>query len=152
VDDYIRATGNAPNKLIDVPEIQKRAIEDPRFLTDPWSTPYVLKSINGKPTVMSYGRDKLPGGRGLDADVTANNRYGRDLVTMDQFIHHTNLTPVIFICLGNALLVTILAFAGTTDTREPKGLMAVLLRLGVTATIALFVASLIATVHAPSGH
>jgi hypothetical protein len=152
VDDYTRATGNAPNKLTDVPEIQNRAATDPRFLTDPWGTPYLLKSINGKPIVMSYGRDKLPGGKGLDADVTANSLYGRDLVTTDQFIHHTNLTPVIFICVGNALLVTILAFAGTTDTRDPRGLRAVLLRLGITAIIALVVATLIAAVHAPSGH
>jgi hypothetical protein len=148
----VQSTGSAPDSLTNVPEIQTRAAQDPSFLVDPWGAPYLLQSINGKPTVLSYGRDGLPGGNGLDADITVSTPYGSDRVTMPQFLRNTNLLPVTLICVGNAMLVALLAFVGNTDTRESRGLRAYLLQLSVKTAMALVVASFIASVHAPSGH
>jgi hypothetical protein len=152
IDDYTRTTGHAPSTLSEVPEIQKRAAQEPGFLTDRWNTPYLLQTINGKPVVLSYGPDRCPGGEGLNADILGTNP-ARPPPTMLQFVHATNLAPVLIICLGNALLTFAIAFAGNDDTRlHPYGLFALVLRLAITATLAILVGGIIAIVHAPSGH
>jgi Type II secretion system (T2SS), protein G len=153
IDEYTRTTGIIPTKFTDVPEINQRASWDPKYLVDQWGTPYLLTTVNGKLTVMSYGADKAPGGTGLNADITDKTLYqSPDLISMSQFIQYTRLTPVILICVGNALLIFSLAFVGMTDTREPRNLAMLLVQLTIKAIIALFVASIIAAVHAPSGH
>jgi general secretion pathway protein G len=36
---------------------------------DPWGRPYIYRLVDGKPRVACLGRDGVPGGTGLDADV-----------------------------------------------------------------------------------
>ena len=52
-----------------------RSMEDlvPTYLTstpkDPWGAPYVHIRENRKHFIVSYGRDGMPGGRGVDRDI-----------------------------------------------------------------------------------
>src|SRR5205823_2770724 len=63
VDYYTVDNGHPPASLTDVPEIAQRVATDRFYLTDPWQHPFLLKTINGKPTVISYGADGAPGGK-----------------------------------------------------------------------------------------
>ena len=76
-----------------------------------------------------------------------------DPPTMSQFLRNTHLVPVLIICGGNALLMLVVPFVGDSRQRsEPRSALALLLQIAITATIAIFVAGMIAAVHAPSGH
>lgn len=152
LDQYVHDHGSVPTTLTAVPEIQQRLADDPTYLTDPWNSPYLLTTVNGKPTVMSYGRDKAPGGQGLDADATTSHPYGSELITMSQFLSVADLALILLICFGNTLLVGCLAFTGKSDTRERRGLNVLLIQFVLKAAVATVVAFLIAAVHAPSGH
>jgi hypothetical protein len=155
VDQYWRTTGHLPVNLTDVPAIAQRSAKDPAYLTDPWQRPYMLQTINGKPTIISYARDKRPAGRGLDADITIHSLYGSDPPTFMQFIQVTHLTPVIIICLASALATAAVCFVGSTDTRVRRGGMFLLLiPLIITALITIFIGGVMAVLHSPrvSGH
>lgn len=41
--------------------------------TDPWDTDYVYLNEGGKPVVVSYGKDKSPGGQENDADISSKD-------------------------------------------------------------------------------
>lgn len=40
---------------------------------DPWGNPYVYKVEGGKPVIISYGKDGVPGGEGTDADISSKD-------------------------------------------------------------------------------
>ena len=40
---------------------------------DPWNREYLYTLEAGKPVVVSYGEDGLPGGEGVDADLSSKN-------------------------------------------------------------------------------
>ena len=153
VDAYTRQTGRPPATFLEVPAIAEAAAKNPSLLVDPWHNSYMLKTINGKPTVISYGPDAAPGGKGLDADITTATPFGHQLPTYPQFFRHTRLAPLLFICATNAFLVAFLTFAGETDTREkPHGLLKLILSITFISAMSLVVAGFIAALHAPSGH
>jgi len=151
LDDYVRATGQTPAKLTDVPEIADQAKYSPAVL-DSWGRPYAIMVVKGRAMVVSYGRDGRPGGVGLDADITVKSRYVKSTVTLPQFVQVAELRPVLLICAAAALATALITFlAGTSRPGRRTGLLAILLSAAVTGAAAVFVGSIIAAVHAPSG-
>lgn len=153
VDAYVRSTRQTPTNLWDIPAIRDAAAKNPSLLIDPWRNAYQLQLINGKPTVLSYGEDAAPGGKGLDADITTATPHGSQLPTYPQFIRHTRLIPLLFICFANAVMITFLTFSGETDTRQkPHGLLKLILSMTLISLMSIVIAGIIAALHAPSGH
>jgi len=146
IDRYTTTTGAPPTKLSDVPALQSMR------LADPWRRPYLLKTVNGKAVIFSYGRDGVPGGDGIDADVASAPQTVHYL-THRQFIELMPMKPLLLICLIAAGATAMVAFAGKADTRErPRNLIAVLITLAVTGAVAATVGGMIAMLHIPSGH
>jgi hypothetical protein len=153
VDEFIRSAGKTPATLSDVPEIASGLNSSSRMGSDQWGHPYVLVNINGSPTVVSYGRDGVPGGAGLDADITAKSSYGGSPVTLGQFLEVAKLGQILLICLGAAAATGLITFFLHTDRPPARlGLIGLLARAAVTGAAAVLVGSFIAAVHAPSGH
>lgn len=69
---YYAKKGNYPDTglglkaLVDTQNLEKMPV-------DPWGAEYVYLNEAGKPVVMSYGRDKSPGGDGPDADISSKD-------------------------------------------------------------------------------
>ncbi len=57
-------TGTGLKALVDTQNLEK-------VPTDPWGTEYVYMNEAGKPVILSYGKDKTPGGEGLDGDISS---------------------------------------------------------------------------------
>ena len=52
----------------------RKFLERNEVPTDPWNNPYVYKIEGSRNyTVVSYGADGVPGGEGLDADISSAN-------------------------------------------------------------------------------
>ena len=59
-------TGAGLKALVDTQNLDKIPV-------DPWGTEYVYLNEGGKPVVMSYGKDKTPGGTGPDQDLSSKD-------------------------------------------------------------------------------
>jgi general secretion pathway protein G len=59
-------TGTGLKALVDTQNLEK-------VPQDPWGSDYVYLNEAGKPVIMSYGKDKAPGGEGLDGDISSKN-------------------------------------------------------------------------------
>jgi hypothetical protein len=150
VDEHIAATGKAPVALDDVPEVQKEFAADPSGRADYWDSPYQLVTRDGKPTVLSLGRDRAPGGEGIDGDITAT---ARPRLTLRQFIELAPMHIVLVICAGAAAATAYITF--NAPAKPPPAhakLYALLLTAVITGAFAVVVGFFIAAVHAPSGH
>ncbi|MCB1194152.1 MAG: type II secretion system protein GspG [Leptospiraceae bacterium] len=57
------------------PENWEPVIEDKSALSDPWGNSYKLKLVKKKkPMILTYGRDKKKGGKGMDSDFNILNK------------------------------------------------------------------------------
>lgn len=64
------------NALVENPK-QKNFLDASQVPNDPWGNPYVYSSESGKSfTIVSYGADGVPGGSGVDADISSDNLQG----------------------------------------------------------------------------
>jgi hypothetical protein len=152
VDEHVAATGQAPVALSDVPEIAKEWAADPSGGRDTWGSPYQLVSRDGKATVVSLGRDRAPGGEGIDADIGAG-MTGRSRLTVRQFMQLAPLRVVLMICAAAAGATALITFQAPAKSRNgPANLYALLLTAAITGGLAVVVSFFIAAVHAPSGH
>lgn len=59
-------TGSGIKALVDTQNLDKIPF-------DPWGTEYTYLLESGKPVIISYGRDKAPGGEGPDADISSKD-------------------------------------------------------------------------------
>lgn len=76
VDRFTLDNGGKPPESLDVlvlPDAEGRRFTDRPWAPhlDPWGRPYVyLLPAPGRPRrIVSYGRDGVPGGKGIDADI-----------------------------------------------------------------------------------
>jgi hypothetical protein len=152
VDSHVKSARRIPARLTDVPEINDDLARRPGYLIDSWNHPYQLVKRNRAPTVISYGRDGLPGGEGLDADITANASPDLNGVTIRQFIQLAPMTPVLVKCLVAAMFTAACAFFAfdiNTEVRPRRVLPSLLAALFITAMTVL-VLTMIAMVIARS--
>jgi len=67
---YYAKKGNYPDTATGLQAVvSARALE--KIPLDPWNNPYAYINEGGKPVVISYGKDGLPGGEGDDADISS---------------------------------------------------------------------------------
>jgi hypothetical protein len=143
--EQIQAMTNA------VPEMERWSFVG---FTDSWQHPFILTNEGTNCLVISYGRDGKPGGKGIDYDLTSENRNPKESVpTFDQFFYNKEMQGMVnssYICGGLAALLSLL----TVRVPNLTGRGLIILALSLCATLAgtLFVATMITALHIPSGH
>jgi hypothetical protein len=86
VDRYTRDNGHPPVQLSDLPEWSNY-----QGITDHWGRPFLLEHDNGRATVVSLGRDGVPGGTRWDMDIRRRGPWPPRLVSIPEFLR---LAPV----------------------------------------------------------
>ena len=66
---YYAKKGNYPDTATGLRAVVEAQALD-KIPVDPWGSEYVYMNEAGKAVITSYGRDKAPGGEGLDADIS----------------------------------------------------------------------------------
>jgi len=121
---------------------------------DGWQNPLALTNEGTNCVIISYGRDGKSGGKGIDYDLTSENRNPKESVpTFDQFFYNKEMQGMIissYICGGLAALLSLLTVRVPNLTK--RGLMILALSLCATLIGTLFVATMITALHVPSGH
>lgn len=57
----------------------KKFLEASEIPRDPWGNEYIYKSdASNEFTIISYGADGVPGGSGIDADISSDDLQGKD--------------------------------------------------------------------------
>jgi general secretion pathway protein G len=73
LDDYaVENLGHYPESLevlVTPDELGRRYLNRETVPLDPWGNPYLYALVDGRPRIVSYGADGVPGGEGDDADV-----------------------------------------------------------------------------------
>jgi general secretion pathway protein G len=66
---YVETRGPLPPSMPFEVLVEARLLE--RFPVDPWGRDYVYREEDGAPVILSFGRDGVPGGDGVDADLSS---------------------------------------------------------------------------------
>ena len=69
---YYAKKGSYPDTGLGLKALVDAQILD-KMPTDPWDGDYVYMNEGGKPVVISYGKDKAPGGAEYDADLSSKD-------------------------------------------------------------------------------
>ena len=69
---YYAKKGNYPDTGVGLKALVDTQILD-RIPTDPWQTEYVYMKEGSTPVIISYGKDKAPGGAEGDADISSKD-------------------------------------------------------------------------------
>lgn len=121
-------------------------------LVDGWGRSFVYQLAENNFTVISYGRDGIPGGQGLNCDLTSRDlRPKASSPTFSQFYRDLATGGIMASCLGCGAL----AFLTSLITLKPGPLtrrQVVRLTLNIGATIigTVLIAAFISGLHIPS--
>jgi len=64
-------TGRLPTSKEGLAPLVATNLLERLLLKDPWGYPYEYNNDTGVPEILSLGRDGMPGGEGLDADISS---------------------------------------------------------------------------------
>lgn len=161
IEEYRKTHRVLPNSLSDIPEVYQswRYPEGPP--ADEWGTPLIYTPAESEFTLRSLGRDRSPGGIGLDADLDARELHPDvALATFNQFFTESDPAEVDrrgFTMTGflAAIIVffTALQVLGDADKEDSKlRPMALIGYSLVIIVIATCLGALLMPLHIPNGH
>jgi hypothetical protein len=119
LEEYKSTFGNYPESLekLEVEFTQQRAA------IDGWGELLEYEQVGDQFTLISRGRDRRPGGLGLDADVTLHSREAPKIVfaplTLRQFLHEADGSRGIYTAALIASILSALAWYGANWREEP---------------------------------
>jgi hypothetical protein len=145
VREYEKAHGKLPAAL-------SSARDQPGRLPDPWGHDYHYELSNDSYILLSYGRDGMPGGVGLDEDIRRlPGQPPQFSATLRQFAQETpsgGITLASVVAgIGTAIACGVLS--GRTASHPPE---AKLVTWGLTLGTAIVAAQFMAYLHIPTGH
>lgn len=73
---YYAKKGNYPDTGLGLKALVDAQILE-RVPVDPWETEYVYMKEGSTPVIISYGKDKAPGGAETDADISSKDLGGK---------------------------------------------------------------------------
>jgi general secretion pathway protein G len=158
--EYQRRNGTSPQSPGDFSSFIKERY-GANMPLDGWGRPFVYSIKEGKPFLLSYGRDGAPGGVGLDNDLSnedlppVNDGSLPEKVrpTFSQFFADSSARGVELNCLCCGLLAFGLSMALIkTITLRGKDVVFLLLKLAFTLGAALATASFLAALDVPNQH
>lgn len=161
VDAYREEFDRFPKSLSDIPDVHHSWRYPDGPPTDEWGTPIIYKPSESEVTLRSLGRDRSPGGVGLDADIDVRDLYpDAALATFRQFFTERDSSEVDrsgFTTAGiiAAIIVFFTAFNALGDANNKDGELRPIRFIGyalVIVVIASIVGALLMPLHIPSGH
>jgi general secretion pathway protein G len=72
LDTYYAKKGKYPDTGVGLKALVDAQVMD-KVPTDPWDEPYVYLLESGKPVIITYAKDKAPGGTDNDADISSKD-------------------------------------------------------------------------------
>ncbi|HBE71277.1 MAG TPA: hypothetical protein DDW52_24280 [Planctomycetaceae bacterium] len=161
IEAYREEHSTFPESLVVIPKVHQswRLPDGPP--TDDWGTPFVYNTSNTEFTLRSLGRDRKPGGVGLDADIDAREpKTGITLATFSQFFTETDSSEVDrggFTTAGliAAIVVFLTAFNALGDADVDKQALRPMSFIGyslLVVVLASIVGAVLMPLHIPSGH
>ena len=175
VDTFRREKHSLPRELTDLPQETFRYSDETGAPADWWRRPLDYWTDGTHYRITSYGYDGEPGGVGLHYDLSSddvekdNEEWGRlppeARVTFEQFatdwglIHstgryvHGSGGAMFLTSVFAGIVAFVLGFVSLGSAmRTRRGVWAILRRLAITIIGTVFLATIIATIHVPSGH
>jgi general secretion pathway protein G len=153
---YREKTGGLPARLSDV-----TVMGDPMYPVDEegrpldgWGRPFRYQIAGNTYDLYSFGRDGLPGGSGLDADLHAGRTDPwAEHITLWQFTTAWGMRGIQLVCLAAGVLAFPLCLSRTKPGAPDRPtLRDVLIKNAVTAVFAVLAAVVISILHLPTGH
>jgi hypothetical protein len=153
VEKYRQTTGRLPAGLADLGDVKSESpfrLDDTGRIVDRWKNPYQSRVEGEMFTLYSFGRDGLPGGAGLDADIYPTSA-GRRLEppTIGQFTFDMGTKQVQYTCLLAGIFAGLVCLFPTWRHRS-RG--AFWVRMVATAVGAFLTAVVICFLFIGSGH
>lgn len=159
VEHHRAVTGRLPESLmqLELVKVRDTRIDDAGQPLDAWRNPYHYRVEGDGYSLCSYGRDGLPGGAGLDADIYP--RAGSQPIqppTLWQFAFEMPTEGIMASCLLAGILAGLVWFLTLQKPAEvgktwPRFLAAVG-AMTITFLVCSFIALCIGALHLPSGH
>jgi general secretion pathway protein G len=150
INDYQRTFHHLPPSLVDLTNIN----QGHTILEDSWGRALIYNTNEHGYSLLSYGRDGLPGGVGLDADLSNTNLFSpSSRLTFNQFLFDVPSKPILWTCVAAGIMAAITTFflvrKPATTSSEVTG---VVLRVVCTVLGATIIAAVLAVLHIPTGH
>ncbi len=152
IEHHRQATGKLPASLAELEPVKNQEvfIDDAGRPYDYWGTPFHYQVDGDRFTLLSYGRDRQPGGDGYDADISADLKDRPPKMSIWEFTDSSFTNGMKLCCLLAGLFaLPICLFQAAPRSRA--GLIKVLAVHMVTAVFAVATAAIICTFHL-SGH
>ena len=162
IDAYRTKTGHLPSSLEQLRENPESdfgvGFAPDGTLRDHWGRPF-LYAVNGDSyTVLSYGMDGKPGGRGLNCDLTNHNFREKGLYpawypTFWQYLFEMPTEKMTLACLicGFLAFLTSLASVRAPEINR-KTLLPLVIKISILIAFATVVAVFMSALEIPSGH
>lgn len=122
--------------------------------SDGWGRHYLYQALGEHYVITSYGRDGVPGGIGLDADIKSDNLSPKEeRVTFSQLIRLEGAEKMIQVAGISGVFATVLCFAlfRPITASTPK-MGAIALQLLLLVAGASIVAAIVTGLHLPNPH
>ncbi len=125
---------------------------------DGWGRPLLYDTDGTSWTLLSYGRDGLPGGTGMDADARPYDtpQLGHDyyrnppMPSFRQFLFELPSRGMIYSCYLSGLLATLLTAYFYRPTKMPR--TTAVIRIGLIMLASIWFATIIMQLHIPTSH
>ena len=121
-------------------------------LLDPWQHPFHYRVTDDGHELLSLGRDGLPGGLGLDADIPSQPpQHFPGSATLRQFTFELPTGSIHFTCTLAAICTAIACWVLMNQTAGDPAFFK-LIAWSLTLGFACVIAKTMAVLHVPSGH
>lgn len=161
VDAYRKEFDRFPKSLSDIPDVHRSWRYPDGPPTDEWGTPIIYTPGESEFTLRSLGRDRRPGGVGLDADIDLLALYpDAALATFRQFFTERDSSEVdrggfTSADIIAAIVVFFTAFNALGDAENKDRKLRPIPLIGyalVIIVIASIIGAILMPLHIPNGH
>lgn len=164
--DQLRFTDAAIQKFRQkhgkLPRSLKQLTADPEFsklqyrgeISDSWYQPLIYKIDGDNYILISYGRDKKPGGIGLDCDLSnADLNPAAAKVSLKEAFSYQDMQGMIWMSFISGVVVFMcMLIAIDPDDLDHRKWLSLGLKFLVTLIATYFISIIITALHYPSGH
>ncbi len=129
-------------------------IDEEGMIRDAWDHPMVYRIEGDSILLLSYGRDGLPGGLGLDHDFSNQDPFPPAAKpTFEQFLYELPTDMMIFTCVMAGVFTSLLIFRAVNPVDlQAKYLPWLFAKLIMVLLVTWLFAVPMSLLHAPSGH
>lgn len=157
--DYQNTTGSPPQSIDDLKEANPDKFNKDGAWVDAWKWPLVFSFDDNLLLVTSYGRDGMPGGVGLDHDLTnAEPTPAASLMTFRQFLSHksarttrewcSKINYFLFVFTAMAIFMSVFIVPRLSE-QQKAGIVSYVISLVVIIVASSVIGGTISLLHVP---